>query len=193
MCSSCCSRDTPSCARAYEVHEHTLLIPALIARFYAPGQSAAAGLDEAAASALLLAHGPNVLTAPPPHSALSRWLRQARDPLLLLLLFAAVLSFVSFGLTLSTSDVVLAAALIVVVLVAATIAFSAEAAAARVIDSVRSLCPPQCVVVRGGVARAVPSAALVPGDCVQLRLGNRKFRCEPPLAHQKPRPEKANP
>jgi magnesium-transporting ATPase (P-type) len=60
-----------------------------------------------------------------------------------------------------------------VIVVAASVAFSAEAAASRVIHSVRSLCPPQCVVVRGGVAAARPSAALVPGDAVRLRLGNK--------------------
>ena len=86
--------------QVYTVNEHTLEMAELIARYYEPGQDAALGLSEDAAASLLRVHGPNVLTAPPPRSALSRWLKQAADPLLLLLLFASILAFISFGLTL---------------------------------------------------------------------------------------------
>ncbi len=92
-------------------------------------------------------------------------LRQLRNPILLLLLGAAVVS----GFTGSATN-----ALIIAVIVALSVGlgFFNEYRAEIAMTSLRSKIHHEAEVIRNGVAHTVPVSELVPGDLVRLNIGN---------------------
>jgi Ca2+-transporting ATPase len=126
----------------------------------------ATGLAEDEAAHRLARTGPNVLERPrrPPYVQIA--LRQFSDPLVVLLIVAAVVSTaVGEGL-----DTVVIAAIIVL---NGTLGFFEELGAERAILGLRETVALQASVVRGGIERVAPAAAVVPGDVVVLREGDR--------------------
>ena len=123
------------------------------------------GLTSSEAAARLREHGPNTLRV---HARLSRlavmW-HQLRNPLLLLLAAAAVVS-------LATGE--LADATIVLAIVLATVAigyrreYRAQSAAAKLAERVRT----RATVVRDGATTTIPVEDVVPGDLVLLAAGS---------------------
>jgi Ca2+-transporting ATPase len=112
-------------------------------------------------------HGPNELDETPRDPAWKRLVRQFKDLLILILLAAAVVSFVVSG-ELKTPIVVL-----VVVLANAVIGFVQENRAEASLDALRRMLVLEVRVRRDGSMRTVPAADLVPGDIVAVEAGDR--------------------
>src|SRR5665647_3665806 len=125
--------------------------------------SARGGLSDAQAAARLAELGPNAV-----RSDEARWLpvlvRQVRSPLLVLLVVAAVASYFVGE---QTSAVIIGAILVVSV----GLGFVNEYRAVRAAEALHGQIRHTCVVVRGGHPAAIDVTALVPGDVVDLRLG----------------------
>jgi Ca2+-transporting ATPase len=127
---------------------------------------AAVGLTDAEAARRLARYGPNRL-ARPPRPAYARILaRQLVDPLVGLLVVAAVVS-VAVGETLEA--LVIGA----IVVLNAVLGFVMEAGAAREVLALHSALELDAVVVRDGTERHVEASGLVPGDLVRIREGDR--------------------
>jgi Ca2+-transporting ATPase len=90
---------------------------------------------------------------------------QLRDPLIVVLLAACVL-------TLATGDLTDATVIAVVVLVNTTVGVFEEIRADRAITALAQLTAPSVRVRRDGVEVALPSAQLVPGDTIALGEGD---------------------
>jgi Mg2+-importing ATPase len=123
------------------------------------------GLSSAEAARRLIAHGRNELGE---HERLSRsrvLLRQFRNPLLLLLVFAAIVSGV-------TSQWIDATIVIVIVLASAGIGFVREYHAQAAAEALRSRIRTAAKVIRDGVPKPVPIEELVPDDVVLLSAGS---------------------
>ena len=129
------------------------------------GTDAERGLSVREAAARLAAHGPNRLreAARPPYAAIA--LRQVADPLVALLVIAAVVS-AAIGESLE------AAAIGLIVVLNAALGFYQEAAAERAITSLRKGFPRRAGVVRDGRELQVPADEIVAGDVVVLREGD---------------------
>jgi Ca2+-transporting ATPase len=112
-------------------------------------------------------HGSNELDETPRDPAWKRLARQFKDLLILILLAAAVVSFVVSG-ELKTPIVVL-----VVVLLNAVIGFVQENRAEASLDALRRMLVLEVRVRRDGAMRTVPAAELVPGDVVAVEAGDR--------------------
>jgi P-type Ca2+ transporter type 2C len=125
------------------------------------------GLDPVEAARRLDQHGPNALAPAPKVPAWSRFLAQFRDLLILILLAAAVVSFVV------SREIKTPAVVLVVVLVNAVIGFVQENRAEASLDALRKMLVTQARVRRGGEARTVPAEELVPGDIVSIEAGDR--------------------
>lgn len=110
--------------------------------------------------------GPNSLTPRPPVPAWLRFLRQFNQPLVYLLLIAAVLAGV-FG------EGVDAGVIFGVVFINAVVGFIQEARATNAIDALSRLIPSVVTVRRDGHPARVNACELVPGDVVMLELGDR--------------------
>ncbi|MCO8128599.1 HAD-IC family P-type ATPase [Acidimicrobiia bacterium EGI L10123] len=112
-------------------------------------------------------HGTNELDEAPRDPSWKRFARQFKDLLILILLAAAVVSFVVSG-ELKTPIVVL-----VVVLLNAVIGFVQENRAEASLDALRRMLVLEVRVRREGTMRTVPAAELVPGDVVAVEAGDR--------------------
>jgi Ca2+-transporting ATPase len=126
---------------------------------------ASAGLSSAEAAARLAADGPNVVAAPPRRRLLARVGRQLADPLVALLLAAAVV-------TTLLSDLPDTAIIVLVVLVNTVIGVVQEVRADAAIAALDDLAAPSARVVRDGQDLMVPAAMLVRGDLVRLEAGD---------------------
>jgi P-type E1-E2 ATPase len=75
---------------------------------------------------------------------------------------------VSFGIKSWIEGGVVAA----VILLNVVVGFFQEYSAEKTMDSLRSLSSPTASVVRGGEAMVVPSGEVVPGDVVEVKMGD---------------------
>ena len=124
------------------------------------------GLSEAEASARLDAYGPNRPRRPgrPPYLRLV--LRQFVDPLVLLLVAAAVVSI-------AIGDTVEGLAIAAILLANAALGFWQELAAERAILVLSGEFTHTALVVRGGIELEVPAEDVVPGDVLLISEGDR--------------------
>ena len=123
------------------------------------------GLDEAEATTRLGLVGPNALPPPRRPSVGRLALTSLREPLVLVLLAAMVLTTLS-------RDVTDTLVIVLVVIVNSAIGIREQLRAAADVEALRSLVPVHASVVRSGAERVVPAADLVPGDLVRLRAGD---------------------
>ena len=138
--------------------------PELVAT--ALGTDRSRGLGEVEAVARLEAVGPNLIarTRRPPYARIAA--RQLADPLVALLVAAAV---VSAGIGELLEGAVIAA----IVVLNAVLGFVQEAGAERALLALSRIRELSANVVRDGSERAVPAAELVAGDLVVVREGDR--------------------
>ncbi|XP_066362867.1 calcium-transporting ATPase 4, endoplasmic reticulum-type-like [Miscanthus floridulus] len=136
------------------------------------------GLSSAEAAARLRVHGPNELAEHPGPSLLRLLLDQFEDTLVRILLAAAAVSFL-LALSSSGAAPTLAAfveplVIFLILVVNAAVGVWQEANAERALDALREIQSHHAAVLRdGGWVPALPARDLVPGDVVQLRVGDK--------------------
>ena len=126
---------------------------------------AMSGLPPAEVERRLTEVGPNEIPAPPGTPVWARLLAQLRDPLVLVLLAACVL-------TLATGDWTDAAVIALVVVANTTVGVVQEVRADHAVSALAAMTAPTARVRRDGVESSVPAAELVPGDIVLLAEGD---------------------
>jgi P-type Ca2+ transporter type 2C len=122
------------------------------------------GLTHAEAERRLELYGRNELMPPRPRSALSRFLGQFADFLILVLIAAAVVAGV-------IGDLIDTVVIIVIVLLNAVIGFVQESRAERAMAALKAMAAPTATVLRNGALRTIAAQQLVPGDAVLLEAG----------------------
>jgi Ca2+-transporting ATPase len=134
-----------------------------------PGQcdtaSGASGLSSEEAASRLAVLGPNELTRRHRISVWSSIAGQVRDPLILVLLGACVL-------TTATAELAESAVIILVVIVNSAIGVVQEVRADRAVVALSQLTAPRVRVRRDAREAIVPAPAIVPGDVVLLAEGD---------------------
>ena len=124
------------------------------------------GLSEDEASRRLARFGSNSIVELPGRSA-AAILRAQFESLLVVLLLAAA------GLAFAVGENIEAFAVLIVIGLNAAIGFLTEWKAEQALVALRRQSVPTAQVVRGGLAREIPAAELVPGDVVLLSAGIR--------------------
>jgi len=124
------------------------------------------GLTEAEAARRLAEHGPNRLPAPKQRGALTRFLAQFRNLLIVVLLVAS-------AVTLLLGHRIDAAVIFGVVIANAIIGFVQEGRAEKAIEAIRTMLASEASVIREGLRRTVSAQELVAGDLVLLEAGDR--------------------
>ena len=125
----------------------------------------ACGLTSAEAAARLAADGGNVLSAPQRVRLWRRVAAQLRDPLVLVLLAAAVL-------TIATGDWADASVIALVIVVNTSAGVIQEVKADHAITALSQLTAPEARVLRDGEQRLIPAAEVVAGDMLVLAEGD---------------------
>ncbi len=126
------------------------------------------GLSSAEAEKRLEQYGPNALEGAKEESMIVRFLKQMKDPMIIVLLVAAVLSFVSSGFT----DWVEPAIILLIVVVNAVISITQEDNANKALEALRKMSAPLAKVIRNGEVVRVETNLLVPGDIIVLEAGD---------------------
>jgi Ca2+-transporting ATPase len=123
------------------------------------------GLTERQAARRLAEFGPNTIPERRPPGIPARVIAQLRDPMIMLLLGAAVLA-------LSLRDVTDTAVIAVVIVLNTAVGVAQELRAERALTALRRLSAPTARVVRDGNPDVRPAAELVPGDLVLVAAGD---------------------
>ena len=122
------------------------------------------GLTSAAAQERLARFGPNVLQSRKRAGELVLLLGQFKSPLILILLFAAGLSFFLHD----SADALI---ILAIVLASGVLGFWQERGAAHAVDALLTVVQTKATVLRDGAQREIPVAEVVPGDIVVLSAG----------------------
>lgn len=126
--------------------------------------SSPAGLSAQEAAARLARDGENALKEKDPPTRLQMFLAQLRDPMIYVLIAAAVISVALREF----SDAVI---ILCVVLLNAIVGMVQEGKAQRALDALKKMSSPTATVRRDGVVQELPAAQLVKGDIVLLDAG----------------------
>lgn len=128
-------------------------------------RTGSSGLTSVDAEARLRTAGSNALGRSGGHPALSAFARQFRSPLVLILIFAAIVSaFVGEG-----SEAAIIAA---IVLASCALSFTQEYGASRAMEALTARIARKATVLRDGRETPVPVEEIVPGDVILLSAGN---------------------
>jgi len=123
------------------------------------------GLTPQEAARRLRRVGPNVLTARREATRWRTFLRQLTSPIVLILLFATVVSAI-------VGDWVEAAIILVIVAGSALLSASQEYRASTAVERLKAQVTVKATVLRGGRRATVPADTIVPGDVVLLAAGS---------------------
>lgn len=128
------------------------------------------GLTPEQAAARLARDGRNVLTEPPKPSLVKRLFQQLADPMILVLLAAALISAITSAYAHeSFADVII---ILIVVIINAVLGVYQESKAEQAIAALKELSAAHSRVLRGGKLVTVPSEELVAGDVLVLEAGD---------------------
>ena len=127
------------------------------------------GLDSQEASRRLTHYGPNTLEGGKPPSLLRRVLSQLKDPMILVLLAAAGLSWWASG----GEDFLDSGIILLIVVVNAVLSITQEDHAQKALAALREMAAPTALVRRDGALCRVAARDLVPGDLVYIEGGDQ--------------------
>jgi P-type Mg2+ transporter len=123
------------------------------------------GLSSVEAAERLRHHGANLIAASHRRSLVMEFLSRFRNPLVLLLLAASVISFV-------TGDATSFYVIVAIIFLSVTLDFAKEYRAERAIEKLRESVSCTATLLRDGVAVELPLRDVVPGDVALLRAGD---------------------
>lgn len=135
-----------------------------ISEIIAEANTSTEGLSKAEAAARLEKNGKNALAAKKKRSPVISFLMQFNDPMIYILIAAAVISILLKEVT--DSIIILC-----VILLNGIVGYVQEAKAEKAIDALKKLSSPKAVVMRGGVSEEIDASELVVGDIVSLEAG----------------------
>lgn len=128
-------------------------------------QATSNGLSAAESQKRLQEVGPNLLKPRRHDTALRSFIAQFTSPLVLILVFAAIVSVLAGEWT----D---AAIVIAIVIASAVLSFAQEYSASQAVEKLRAQVTIKATVLRDGTPQLIPAEAIVPGDIVLLSAGS---------------------
>jgi len=132
---------------------------------YDRAESSAQGLSDESAAQRLLKIGPNSLAAKAKTGPLRIFLGQFKSPIVLILLFATVVSMF-------VQEWVDAVIILAIVIGSATLSFYQEYNASQAVQKLKAQVSHKAAVLRNGVKTTIPVEEIVPGDVVLLSAGS---------------------
>ncbi|SFR68970.1 calcium-translocating P-type ATPase, PMCA-type [Anaeromicropila populeti] len=132
--------------------------------------SASGGLTSAEAQKRLKTYGPNQLECAQKKSLLLRFFSQFTDFMIIILIAAAVISFV-VSLLEGHADYVDPSIIFAIILLNAILGVLQEAKAEKSLEALKKMSAPNAFVLREGRQFSIPSKDLVPGDIIFLETG----------------------
>ncbi len=132
----------------------------------------AQGLSAAEAARRLEQHGANVLREKKKKTNLQRFLDQFKDVMILILIAAAIVSFVVACVEGNPGEFFEPALILLIVILNAVMGMLQESKAEKALDALKSMSAPHARVLRDGTEQIIDAASLVPGDILRLEAGD---------------------
>ena len=130
------------------------------------------GLESKSAEKLREKYGENTLTQRKPKSMLRRFFDQFKDVMILILLAAAVVSFVIACVEQNPMEFFEPALILLIVVLNAIMGVAQESKAEKALAALKNLSAPHARVIRDGNESVIDAKALVPGDIIKLEAGD---------------------
>jgi Ca2+-transporting ATPase len=135
------------------------------------GSNAKTGLSQARAEELLAAVGENKLEGKKQKSLLVKFLLQMKDVMVIILILAAVVSFI-VALLEQNGEYIDSVIILAIVVLNGILGVSQESKAEKALEALQDMSAPVAKVLRDGAVAQLPTAQLVPGDVVLLESGD---------------------
>ena len=116
--------------------------------------------------------GENRLKEKKKKTNLQRFLEQFRDVMILILIGAAIISFIVACVEGEPKEFFEPALILVIVVVNAIMGMLQESKAEKALDALKNLSAPHARVIREGQEQVIDAAELVPGDVIKLEAGD---------------------
>ena len=128
---------------------------------------ASGGLSEAQAAERLAKYGENKLADKKKKSMAVRFFEQFKDVMIIILILAAIVSFVVACVEGDPMEFIL-----LIVILNAVMGLVQENKAEKALDALKNMSAPHARVIRGGQEKVIDASKLVPGDIVHLEAGD---------------------
>lgn len=130
------------------------------------------GLSASNIDALRSQYGENRLKEKKKKTNLQRFFDQFKDVMILILLAAAVVSFVIACIEGNPMEFFEPALILLIVVLNAVMGMLQESKAEKALDTLKSMSAPHARVIRDGEEKIIDAAELVPGDIIKLEAGD---------------------
>ena len=131
-----------------------------------------AGLENSDIPFLLAEYGDNKLKEKKKKTNLQRFLDQFKDVMILILIVAAIISFVIACVEGNPKEFFEPALILLIVIMNAIMGVMQESKAEKALDALKSLSAPHARVIRDGEESVIDAKNLVPGDIIRLEAGD---------------------
>ncbi len=132
---------------------------------------ASVGLRAAEAAARLEKYGANKLREKKKKTTLQRFLDQFKDAMILILIAAAVISFVVVCVEQNWGELFEPALIVLIVILNSVMGVYQEGKAEKALDALKNMSAPHARVLRDGAEKVIDASELVPGDIIRLEAG----------------------
>lgn len=130
------------------------------------------GLTEQQVQKLQTTYGENKLREKKTKTNLQRFLDQFKDVMILILILAAIISFVIACMEGELKEFFEPVLILIIVIVNAIMGMMQESKAEKALDALKNLSAPHAKVLRNGEEKLIESTQLVPGDIIRLEAGD---------------------
>ena len=130
------------------------------------------GLTEEEVLARQSKYGANKLREKKKKTTFQRFLDQFKDAMILILIAAAIVSFVVVCVEQNWGELFEPALILLIVILNAVMGVYQEGKAEKALDALKNMSAPHARVIRAGEERVIDAADLVPGDIVRLEAGD---------------------
>ena len=117
-------------------------------------------------------YGENRLREKKKKTTLMRFLEQFKDVMILILIAAAIISFVIVCVEKNWGELFEPALILLIVIINAIMGVYQEGKAEKALDALKNMSAPHARVLRDGVESVIDAAELVPGDIIHLEAGD---------------------
>jgi len=128
--------------------------------------SSSQGLSAAEAKLRLAQHGPNLLPSEKPFNIISIFISQIKDPMIIILIVAAVLTY-------SINELKDFYIILAIIIIEFLIGFVEEYRSERVVSRLAKFSHSSGKIIRDGQMTSVPADEIVPGDVIKIDSGDR--------------------
>ena len=130
------------------------------------------GLTESQVLEKRAQHGENKLKEKKKKTTLQRFAEQFKDVMILILIVAAVISFVIACVEGEPKEFFEPVLILLIVILNAIMGVMQESKAEKALDALKSLSAPHARVIRDGEEKVIDAVELVPGDIIRMEAGD---------------------